>query len=70
MKIDLIQFELDRFLCSIVSSGGVENATLEIKTKDTKEIQGRELTFRGQTLARPKTEMVEAKDQGHNAQVF
>ena len=32
--------------------------------------QGQEPTSRGQTLSRPRTAMLEAKDQGHKAQVF
>ena len=35
--------------------------------KDTKKIQGQGQPFRGETLSRPRTEMLEAKakDQGH-----
>ena len=38
-----------------------------ITTKDTKKIrgQGQGQPFRGQTLSRPRTGMLEAKDQGH-----
>ena len=47
--------------------GGVEDTTLE--AKDTKKIrgQGQGQPFRGQTLSRPRTGMIEtkAKDQGH-----
>ena len=47
--------------------GGVEDTRLE--AKDTKKIrgQGQGQPFRGQTLSRPRTEMLEAKvkDQGH-----
>ena len=32
--------------------------------------QGQGQPFRGQTLSRPRTEMLEAKDQGHKAQVL
>ena len=32
--------------------------------------QGQGPTFREQTLSRPRTGMLEAKDQGHNAEVF
>ena len=46
---------------------GVEDTRL--KAKDTKKIRGQcqEQPFRGQTLSRPRTEMLEAKakDQGH-----
>ena len=49
--------------------GGVEDTRLEAKakTKDTKKIrgQGQGQPFRGQTLSRPRTGMLEAKDQGH-----
>ena len=56
------------------SRGGVEDTRLEAKAKDTKKIrgQGQGQPFRGQTLSRPRTGMVEAKakDQGHKAQVL
>ena len=46
----------------------------EAKAKDTKKIrgQGQGQPFRGQTLSRPRTGMLEAKakDQGHKAQVL
>ena len=45
--------------------GGVEDTRLEAKAKDTKKIQGQEQPFQGQTLSRPRTGMLEAKDQGH-----
>ena len=40
---------------------------LEVKAKDIKKIrgQGQGQPFRGQTLSRPRTGMLEAKDQGH-----
>ena len=48
---------------------GVEDPRLEAKAKDTKKIrgQGQKQPFRGQTLSRPRTGMLEAKakDQGH-----
>ena len=54
--------------------GGVEDTRLEAKAKakDTKKIrgQGQGQHFRGQTLSRPRTGMLEAKDQGHKAQVL
>ena len=58
--------------------GGVEDTRLEAKAKakDTKKIrgqgQGQGQPFRGQTLLRPRTGMLEAKakDQGHKAQVL
>ena len=43
--------------------GGVEDTRLE--AKDTKKIRGQGQPFRGQTLSRPRTGMLEAKDQGH-----
>ena len=43
--------------------GGVEDTRL--KAKDTKKIRGQGQPFRGQTLSRPRTGMLEAKDQGH-----
>ena len=49
--------------------GGVEDTRLEAKAKDTKKIrgQGQGQPFRGQTLSRPRTGMLEAKakDQRH-----
>ena len=51
------------------SRGGVEDTRLE--AKDTKKIrgQGQGQPFRGQTLSRPRTGMLEAKakDQGHKS---
>ena len=57
----------------IAGRGGVEDTRLEAKAKakDTKKIrgqgQGQGQPFRGQTLSRPRTGMLEAKakDQGH-----
>ena len=51
----------------VPTRGGVEDTRLEAKAKDTKKIQGQGQPFRGQTLSRPRTEMLEAKakDQGH-----
>ena len=64
--------------CSKTTRGGVEDTRLEAKAKaqDTKKIrgqgQGQGQPFRGQTLSRPRTGMLEAKakDQGHKAQVL
>ena len=55
---------------TIDGRGGVEDTRL--KAKDTKKIwgQGQGQPFRGQTLSRPRTGMLEAKDQGHKAQVL
>ena len=56
-------------LPSLEIRGGVEDTRLEAKAKDTKKIrgQGQGQPFRGQTLSRPRTGMLEAKakDQGH-----
>ena len=56
----------------VTTRGGVEDTRLE--AKDTKKIrgQGQGQPFRGQTLSRPRTGMLEAKakDQGHKAQVL
>ena len=53
----------------VITRGGVEDTRLEAKAKDTKKIrgQGQGQPFRGQTLSRPRTGMLEAKatDQGH-----
>ena len=60
----------------MIGRGGVEDTRLEAKAKDTKKIrgqgQGQGQPFRGQTLSRPRTGMLEAKakDQGHKAQVL
>ena len=56
-----------------ITRGGVEDTRLEAKAKakDTKKTrgqgQGQGQPFRGQTLSRPRTGMLEAKakDQGH-----
>ena len=58
----------------LFTRGGVEDTRLEAKAKDTKKIrgQGQGQPFRGQTLSRPRTGMLEAKakDQGHKAKVL
>ena len=43
--------------------GGVEDTIpkAKVKAKDTKKIQGQGQPFRGQTLSRPRTVMLEAK---------
>ena len=60
------------WLYCIMSRGGVEDTRLEAKAKDTKKIRGQGQPFRGQTLSRPRTEMLEAKakDQGHKRECF
>ena len=52
----------------LLHSGGVEDTRLEAKAKNTKKIRGQSQgqPFRGQTLSRPRTGMLEAKDQGHS----
>ena len=61
-----------KYCAGVLGRGGVENTRLEAKAKDTKKIRGQsqELPFRGQTLSRPRTGMLEAKDQGHRRKVF
>ena len=55
---------------SVRLKGGVEDARLEAKAKDTKKIrsQGQGQPFRGQTLSRPRTGMLEAKDRNARGQ--
>ena len=59
------RYTLRRITVSI--RGGVEDTRLEAKAKDTKKIRGhgQGQPFRGQNLSRPRTGMLEAKDQGH-----
>ena len=56
---------------TLLNRGGVEDTRLEVKAKDTKKIrgQGQGQPFRGQTLSRPRTGMLEAKakNQGHKS---
>ena len=71
-----MNFVLCIFCTFVCIRGGVEDTRLEAKAKakDTKKIrgQGQGQPFRGQTLSRPRTGMLEAKarDQGHKAQVL
>ena len=53
----------------LLSRGGVEDTRLEAKAKDTKKIrgQGQGQQFRGQTLSRPRTGMLEAKAKDTSA---
>ena len=57
------------FIYCVFVRGGVEDTRLEAKAKakDTKKIQGQGQgqPFRGQTLSRPRTGTLKAKDQGH-----
>ena len=52
--------------------GGVKDTRLEAKVKDTKKIrgQGQGQPFRGQTLLRPRTGMLDAKDEDTAASVL
>ena len=67
-------YKLCQLIGTIRSRGGVEDTRLEAKAKDTKKIrgqgQGQGQPFRGQTLSRPRTDMLEAeakgKEQGHS----
>ena len=53
----------------LFARGGVEDTRLEAKAKDTKKIrgQGQGQPFRGQTLSRPRTGMLEAKAKDTSA---
>ena len=51
----------------VATRGGVEDTRLEAKAKDTKKIRGQGQPFRGQTLSRPRTGMLEAKDTSASA---
>ena len=46
-----------------LTRGGAKDTKLEAKAKDTKKIRGQEQPFRGQTLSRPRTGMVEQGQQ-------
>ena len=63
------QYILEMEVLVTEARGGVEDTRLEAKAKDTKKIrgQGQGQPFRGQTLSRPRTGILEAKakDQGH-----
>ena len=65
----LHNFKNEQISTIVGTRGGVENTRLEAKAKDTKKIrgQGQGQPYRGQTLSRPRTGMLEAKakDQGH-----
>ena len=52
-------------LKDLIGRGGVEDTRLGAKDSK-KKIRGQGQPFRGQTLSRPRTGMLEAKDQGHN----
>ena len=48
-----------------MNRGGVEDTRLEAKVTKKVRGQGQGQPFRGQNLSRPRTGMLEAKDQGH-----
>ena len=52
---------MSQLAAKLSNRGGVEDTRLEPKAKDTKKIRGQGQPFRGQTLLRPRTEMLEAK---------
>ena len=59
-----VQYYGAKLISAKVSSrGGVEDTRLDAKAKDTKKIrgQGQGQPFRGQTLSRPRTGMLDAK---------
>ena len=64
----MVTFGLPDLFLSVKIRGGVEDTRLE--AKDTKKIRSQGQSFRGQTLSRPRTGMLEAKakDQGHKRQ--
>ena len=61
--------KLFRTALVLSTRGGVEDTKLKAKAKDTKKIrdQGQGQPFRGQTLSRPRTGMLEAKDTSASA---
>ena len=54
----------------IICRGGVEDARLEAKAKDTKKLRGQVQPFRGQTLSRPRTKDTSASASQKNKKVF
>ena len=61
-------FEAPELIMVPLSRGGVEDTKLW--AKDTKKIQGQEQPFQKLTLSKPRTGMLEAKDQGRNVEVI
>ena len=55
---------------TVITRGGVKDKRLEAKATDTKKIRGQGEPLRGQTLSRPRTGMLEAKDQGHKRKCY
>ena len=67
-KVKEVEFkQMSNVFSNVVTKGGVEHTRLEakVKAKSTTEIRGQGQPYRGQTLSRPRTGMLEAKDQGH-----
>ena len=66
-KIPIVRRLQNLILLDLYTRDGIEDIRLEAKAKATKKIQGQGQAqpFRGQTLSRPRTGMLEAKDQGH-----
>ena len=52
----------------IAVRGGVEDTRLEAKAKNIKKIRGQRQPFRGQTLSRPRTDPLKAKDRNARGQ--
>ena len=50
--------------------GGVENTRLEVEAKNTKKSKAKDTSSEDRPSRVPRTEMLKAKDQGHNAKVF
>ena len=63
------QYILEMEVLVAEARGGVEDTRLEAKAKDTKKIrgQGQGQPFRGQTLSRPRTVMLEARTKDTSA---
>ena len=74
-SVDMIKNKIRAHKCQHICAPtrrGVEDTKLEAKAKDTKKIrgQGQRQPFRGQTLSRPRTEMLEAKAKDTAVSVF
>ena len=63
---------LANIMVTVFSRSGVEDRKLEAKAKETKKIRGQGQPLRGQTIWRPRTEMLEAKakNQGYRRKCF
>ena len=62
---DLLPFTLMLIpvvLAVLISRGGVKDTRLETKAKGTKKSEAKERFFWGQTLLRPRTKMLKAKN--------